>query len=332
MLTVAFLNVHLRDDRRYEPYLSAAYANAFSANNPMALDVIQSLTAEDIEATYGDRPWIAIEQPSSPEVAEESPRSVLADIAETHLLRVGLRRDAPPFGFLNGENEWDGYCVDFVNQLRSQVERQIQSDVAVAIVELPSTLDNRFDLVRNGDVHLECGPNTIRPVEGVAFSQPIFVAATRFLTRVSSTESIDFENASATLAGVALGVLPDTTTAAFLQERYPAAKLVYFEGGEGRSQGIQAVADGAIAAFAGDDILTVGAVNQLNLNAEDYRLVPQLPLTCEFYGVLLPEDDADWRRTVNKFIETYNGGETLGRWFRDQSTLELNNLQNCLNR
>lgn len=331
-LTVAFWNRYLRGDASYDPYLTAAYGHYLSADTPMALDIIQSLTADEIETAYGDRPFIPIEQASPSAIAEEKPPSVLADIAERDILRVALRRDAPPFGFLNTNDQWDGYCVDFVNGLRSHLEQQLSSDVAIEIVELPSTLENRFDLVRDGDVHLECGPNTIRPVDGVSFSQPIFVAATRFLIPANPAERIDFGNPTNTLSGVTLGVLPNTTTATFLENRYPDATIVYFDGVEGREQGVQAVADGAIAAFAGDDILTIGEVNQLGLDPSAFRLVPELPLTCEFYGVLLPEGDDDWRRTVNQFITTFNEGQTLGRWFRDLSSVELNNLQNCLNR
>lgn len=328
-LTVAFFNRYLRQDTRYDTYLSAAYGRYLSEGAPMALDLIQSLTETDIETAYGRRPWIALDQPTAAALPDESQPSVLAEIADSRLLRVGLRRDAPPFGFLSRENAWVGYCIDFTEELRSHLETQLDISVGLEVVELSSTLENRFDLVRAGDVHLECGPNTIRSVEGVTFSRPIFTAATRFLIQTENAEGL---NPNLSLEGVALGVLPNTTTAAFVEERYPDANIVYFEGLDGRSRGVQAVADGSLAAFVGDDILSIGEATELNLRDMGLTLVPELPLTCEFYGLLLPAGDEEWQRTVNRFVEQLERDPISTQWFQDLASLELNNLDDCLNR
>lgn len=47
--------------------------------------------------------------------------------------------------------------------------------MSVALVVLPSNADNRFDLVQNGTLHLECGPNLIHTtMNGIVFSEPFY--------------------------------------------------------------------------------------------------------------------------------------------------------------
>jgi predicted dienelactone hydrolase len=54
-LSVAFMNFYLSDRPDYQPYLSAAYAD-FLSQEPVGLNLIQSLTLEQLEAVYGETP------------------------------------------------------------------------------------------------------------------------------------------------------------------------------------------------------------------------------------------------------------------------------------
>jgi ABC-type amino acid transport substrate-binding protein len=109
-------------------------------------------------------------------------------------------------------------------------------------VELASTLDNRFDLVRDDTVHLEWGPNTIRAdVPGINFSRQIFVTSAKFLTPKNQAENI---NPNTPLAATRLGVLANTTTETFVETTYPQAEIIPFTGAEVREEALQAVATG----------------------------------------------------------------------------------------
>jgi len=338
ILALAFLNAYLREQPDAMPYLTAAFADSLSAGAPMQLDVIRSLSEAEIRATYGRSPLYPLEPPA-PIATLPPDQSVLANLADDPTLRVAFRRDAPPFGFLDGtssdrpgstEGRWTGYCADLVNGLAEFLSEEL--DIAQGIVpsELPSTLSDRYTLVRDGTVYLECGPNTIRSdLEGIQFSQPIFVAGTRMLVPNAGAETV---NPNRPLPNVRLGVLSETTTEAFVRQAYPEATIVPFAGVEGRQEAVQAVADGAIAAFAGDDILLLGEALQLGLNLADYQFVPELPLTCEFYGLALPAEDPIWRRTVNAFLESDRHSQIFTEWFGSVSAAELNNAAFCLNR
>ena len=62
-LATAFLGAHLRQDEGFLPYLSAAYGDAMSDGNPMTLDIITALTAEQVESAFAGRPPFAVIPP-----------------------------------------------------------------------------------------------------------------------------------------------------------------------------------------------------------------------------------------------------------------------------
>ncbi|MGF1535083.1 MAG: alpha/beta hydrolase [Elainellaceae cyanobacterium] len=178
-LITAFLQTHLSSGEpgAESPYLTASYARALSADEPLRLDLIRALTREQLEAAYGRTPPIPVNPSPATSPSPPTDEPVLAEIQRTGVLKVGFRKDAPPLGYLNPANEWDGYCGAMAIALRDYLTGLLAGPVGVEMVELTSTLENRFDLVRDGAVHLECGPNTIgAAVEGVTFSQAVIAA------------------------------------------------------------------------------------------------------------------------------------------------------------
>jgi predicted dienelactone hydrolase len=329
-LTTAFLGAHLRDDVSFLPYLSASYGDALSEENPMTIDIITSLTAEQVELAYGRKPPIAvIPPPIEPAVAPRE-ESVLAAIQRTGELRIAMRRDAVPFGYANEQDQWSGYCPTLALNLRDYVRDRLQQDIDIELVELPSTLDNRFDLVRDGNVYLECGPNTIREgVDGIAFSDVIFATGSRLLTTTESAPSI---NPNRGLSSLRIGVLANSTNELYLNEQHPEANAVRYQGPNGRVDAISAVRQGNIDAFLGDDILTIAEVLYENDSVENLTLVPELPLTCEFYGLALPNDDAEWVNLVNDFLDADAGTSTWTERLGEFAPYAIDTLSYCLNR
>jgi ABC-type amino acid transport substrate-binding protein len=255
--------------------------------------------------------------------------SILAAIERTGELRIAMRRDAPPFGYVDSTG-WTGYCPALAVALRDYVQQQSGRTISVELVELPSTLGDRFDLVRNGQVYLECGPNTVREdIEGVEFSSLIFAAGTRFLTTPAKAPDI---NPALPLGGVTVGVLTNTTNETVLQERYPDATITRFDGPTGRTDAIQAVYSGQLDAFFGDDVLTYAEVLRSGLPVEKLTLVPELPLSCEYYSLILPSTDPAWVATVNDFLDAEAGQDTWNAWLGSYAPYALDTLAYCLNR
>lgn len=318
-LSVAFWKTYLQDQTAYRPYLTASYGLAVSAGQPMRLDIIQSLTPAQLEAAYGHTPPVSIIPPPMQAVPPPRDESILAEIKRTGVLKVAFRQDAAPFGYINSANQWDGYCGDIAIALTDYLSQKLDTPIGVELVELTSTLQTRFDLVRQGSVHLECGPNTIRQdIPGITFSTPLYITGARFLVP-RSRSSTNFD-----LPGVTIGVLQDTTTEAFIHQRYPRANIVTFSGVEDRKQAVQAVVLGEIDAFAGDSVLSEAEMQRQHLSPSQVALVPEIPLTCEYYGLILPNDDPAWKAMVNQFlVETEDVQATLEQDIRE--------LEYCLN-
>ena len=329
-MSLAFFETHLRQRSQFAPYLTSAYAEAIS-NEELALDFVNSLTPEQLETAYGSPPPIPV-IPQLPIVDQKPSReeSILAEIDREGVLKVAMRRDAAPLGYLDAEGIWTGYCAQFAEDFADYLGEKLNSYREIDVIRLVSTLDNRFELVREGDAHLECGPNTIRrDVEGVTFSRAFFVSGARFVVLANSSENLD---SLAAIARSKIGVLKNTTTELFLAENYPQARTVNFQGATGGAEALQALINGKIESFISDDILIEGEIARQNLSPEDFLLIPEQPLTCEFYGLILPTDDREWETTVNTFVR--ESALDLSREWLTQIAGEdiLTSFERCLNR
>ncbi|MEB3886887.1 alpha/beta hydrolase [Lyngbya sp. CCY1209] len=328
-LNVAFFKAYLSEDDSYLPYLSAAYGLRMSQQK-LNVYQIESLTPEALETAYGSSPPMAI-IPETTVVAEpERDKTVLEEIKRTGVLKVGIRRDAVPFGFINNKQQWVGYCVDWAASFADWLERELQSSVPIEVIQFPSNVDNRYQSVRNQTVHLECGPNTIREnLSGVVFSNPFFISGTHFLVQQDKASEIDPDG---TLAGVEVGVVKNTTSEQFLNTEYPEADEVYFRGQTGIQDAIAALSQNRVDTVAENGILALGEVARQGLNLDNYTLVPLEPLTCDFYGIILPAGDREWQNTVNRFIDSQPGDRIWGKWFDRAYSYVLLNLDYCVNR
>ena len=251
---------------------------------------------------------------------------VLPEIQKTGVLKVGIRNDAAPFGFLDENGELQGYCLDIAKTLQQSLQQQLNlPEIELEIKQ--STLDNRFEIVSNGTVHIECGPNSIRGnVEGINFSTPFFVTGTHFLTKAEAAEQFAYGN---TLEGLTLGALSKTATENFINQEYPEAEVIFFEGEEGRTQGVQAVANGELDGFLSDGILLIGEVVKRNFDAGIFTLAPERPLTCDYYGMIVSDRDREWEQTINSFIEAEAAKQVWGNWFTTLFPYVLLNLEYC---
>lgn len=326
-LSLAFVQTHLGDRPEYRAFLSSAYAKAIS-QEPLKLELVRSLTPNQLQQAFGGPP----PEPIFPKLATASvPRSraVLEEIKKTGVLKVAIRKDAAPFGYVDGDGKSTGYCTNLLGMLANQLQQQLKTPVKLEIA-MQSTLENRFEIVKNGTVQLECGPNTIKnDIKGVEFSTPFFITGTHFLVQKDNSGKV---NPLSNLSGVSVGVLSRTTTEQFVQSRYPKTTKVYFQGPTGRAVGVQALANGNIDAFANDGILLIAEVIRQKLPLSNYALVPERPLTCDAYGMVLPANDKQWQNTVNAFIGTQQARKVWDTWFTNLYPYIFLNLDYCADR
>ena len=244
-------------------------------------------------------------------------KSVLEAIRQTGVLKVGIRTDAPPFGSRNNDGEWQGYCIDNMERLANGLSKKLGREIRLAKVQ--STLENRYQIVADGTVHLECGPNTTKsnpPVEGIVYSRGFFVTGTHLLVRPESRRRI---NPNGSLANVRIGVLEQSNTYDLISSTYSLADLVTYNGISGRERGVTDVVDKKSQAFASDGVLLLGEALRQNFTLENYTLIPDQPLSCDFYGMILPANDEKWENTVNQFINPGTILDSLAESFGSES-------------
>ncbi|MDR9405481.1 MAG: amino acid ABC transporter substrate-binding protein [Halothece sp. Uz-M2-17] len=262
--------------------------------------------------------------------ADGKAETIFEEIERTGTIKVGIRNDAIPFGYRKPNGELTGYCVHFVAAVKERLrEKMNRGELLVRVFQ--STASNRSRLVADRTVHIECGPNTIRnqiSEEDVIYSRPFFITGTQFLILESQRDQIDLNRS---LAGLRIGVLRGTTTEMFLQKQYPEATLIPLQGSTGRRRGVQGVLQGRFDSFVSDGILLLGEVEglqALGFAPSNYAIIPKVPLSCDLYGMLLPEDP-EWENFINAMIDSEEGREVWQDWFNVVLPQIKTTLQTC---
>ena len=238
----------------------------------------------------------------------------LQKIYETGVIRLGHRLNSPPFAFLGPDGKPIGYSLDICEVVVEEVARHLHRGVDVALV--PVTPENRFDLVRNGQVDLECGSSTANDERRayVDFSPTIFVTGTRLLvkrgSRIQSLRDLQGHTIALTRGTVHATVVPRLVQ----QQGFKIDFLFTAD----HDESFAAVADGRADAFANDDIQLAGMIAVRNA-APDFRVVGA-SLTYADYALALRRDDPDFAEVVGQAFERLSGsGEIRAiyrRWFQ----------------
>ena len=253
--------------------------------------------------------------------------NILAKIQRTGVVRVAIREDAAPFGYLDANNNLQGYCLDFFTLLEKQLIKNIQRNT-LSIKLLKSTANNRFSLVSNDAADLECGPNTIHTdaPSRTSFSTAFFTTGTQFLVSKKNSDRLDLDG---DLNETKLGVIKGTTTEEFITETYPAAVVQKFGGVTARTRGIQAVSQNKIDAMISDGILLRAEAQKQGLSTSNYPLIPKVPLSCDRYGMIIEDKDPEWKEFINSVVNSSEAKDLSKAWFGNLYTHDLTTLDAC---
>lgn len=326
LLSLGFIQTYLNNQTQYRAFLNPAYAQSIS-QEPLRLNIVRSLTSEQLTQAFGRTPPIPfVPALAMPPVANRN-EAVLQEIARTGVLRAAIDLGTSPFGLLDASGQPAGVCVDWLTLLTEQLQQRLQQPVRLQLV--PTTLVDRYEGVRRGEVQIECGANSIRTdLPGIQFSNPFFLTGTHLLVPAAQSSDPRF---LATLTGVRVGVLSGTQNATVLQRQYPEARLVPLESQVGVAGGVRSLAQGQIEAFASDGILLIAEARRQNL-LQSYTLIPQNPLSCEAYGMALPNNDPQWQTLVNDLLSSPQAQPLWDRWFTNLYPYVLLNLDFCAER
>jgi len=231
--------------------------------------------------------------------------AALTRIGQTQTLKLGYREDATPFSYRGADGKPAGYSVELCQRVSSSLQSQLKL-AKLDVQWVPVTATTRAQAVSEGRIDLECGSTTrtLSREATVDFSNPIWVEGASFVTQASSTTTH-----TADLNGKRVGVIPGTTTEGVLKSLSARGVSPVFVPMQSHTEGVAAVRDGRVDAYATDRLILVGEVlgrpSSVALKlSDDY-------LSMEPYSLMMRRDP-DLRLAVNRALaEIYRSGEIV---------------------
>lgn len=246
-----------------------------------------------------------------PALAQEG-SSTLDRVQQEGVVRIGIRFDNPPLSYIDENGDWIGFDVDLANEIATRLGVEIEQ------VRVDET--TRISFLQDGAIDLAVASmnHTRRREDAVDFSITYFWDSQTFLVRQGEVDTLEdlFGKTVAMNAGSsAIDAWNRYTTA---QDGTPSEIVEFTD----KVAAVQALRDGAVDGYAEDGI-TLAA---LAAGDDSLVLLPTGFNPVQF-GLGLPENDSDWRDTINFILQdiwldgTYL--EIYNRWLGPEAAIQL---------
>lgn len=239
---------------------------------------------------------------------------VLTRIASNGEINIGHRTSEAPFSYVANDKPM-GYAIDLCLNVIEGLRKELALD-ELTINFVPVTPANRFILVSNGEVDIECGVTTNTPERRrqAAFSYPHFLTATRYVSLAEQhMQSID------DLAGRSVVSTTGTINIEQLNELNRSEGLnIAVMLSRNHEEAFSMVASGQASAFVMDAILLAGLVS----TAKDpgiFNISEAALSNAEPYGLMMPPDDPVFVELVNNKLRHLYQSDAIrplyAKWF-----------------
>ncbi len=238
----------------------------------------------------------------------------LEEIRETRQIKLGYRRDTPPFSSLSEAGMPEGFTIDLCRIIAKDIQAELELD-EMNISWVGVNAEDRFDAIVEGRVHVVCGASTVTfsRQEEVDFSNLIYATGAGLMRRADSpiNRLLDL---SGKRVSVVTGTTTETVLRAQLKQNLVDADVVVVPN---HAEALQLLNDKKIDAMAGDQatLLGLGAAGD---GAQALVITEEL-LSFEPYALPLPRNDADFRLAVNRALSALYVRGDVGRswqqWF-----------------
>jgi polar amino acid transport system substrate-binding protein len=241
--------------------------------------------------------------PAAPaaDVADED--DLLAAVLKAGKVRIGVKTDAPPFGYLL-KGERVGFDIDLAHALARQLEIK-------DIEFVPVTSGDRSDKVVAGEVDMVIASMTMTRYreKRVDFSIPYFQDGQALLVKTGSPIQSYLD-----LAGKQVGVVKGSSSSYYMKQVCPDCTTLIVPGMEDL---LKALADDKVEAIS-SDMLILMALRQQSGAADQYQIAGDR-FTVEPYAIAIPENESKWRKAINHaIIALWESGEyqtIFNAWF-----------------
>jgi glutamate/aspartate transport system substrate-binding protein len=245
---------------------------------------------------------------------DEGLSPTLANIKNTHVVRLGYRESSPPFSFLDQANRPIGYSLELCQAIVDEIGVEVDdSDLKIEYVKVTS--DDRIAAVVQNKIDLECGSTTANAERGkqVAFSPLIFVAGTKLMVPKASTIS-----APKDLQGKTVVVTKGTTNEQAIRavDKKFALGLNIVTSPD-HEQSYQRLVDQKADAFATDDILLYGLLAR-HRSQDRFRVTGDY-LSYDPYGIMFRKGEPQLAAVVERTFRKLGSNRDLiplyNKWF-----------------
>ncbi|WP_454616231.1 amino acid ABC transporter substrate-binding protein [Bradyrhizobium cenepequi] len=252
--------------------------------------------------------------PAAAQTAGEGLSPTLANIKNTHVVRLGYRESSPPFSFLDHSNRPIGYSLELCEAIVEEIGVEVD-DADLRIDHIKVTSDDRIAAVVQGKIDLECGSTTANAERArqVAFSPLIFVAGTKLMVPKTSSVSVVTD-----LKGRTVVVTKGTTNEQAMHNADKKFSLgLNIVTSPDHEQSYQMLADGKADAFATDDILLYGLIAR-HKSQDRFRVVGDY-LSYDPYGIMYRKGERQLKDVVERTFRKLGSGRDLiplyNKWF-----------------
>ena len=259
-------------------------------------------------------------------VASAGGASTLEQIKSSETIRIGYRESEPPMSFLNKDKQPVGYTIDLCKQIVNEVKSHLQNP-NIATRYVPITAASRFEALQDNSIDILCGSTTktLSRSELVDFTQMTFITGAAFLTLGPAKLKEVSE-----LNGKKVAVVKGTTTVGSL------AKVLKKAGSDAivvtvdtAAEGMDAVIQGQVQAFAADQIVLIGHV-VTHKNPKKFTVSDNV-FSYEPFALAVKRNDADFRLLANRVLSRlYRSGQikkVYKQWFGKYITKVPNLLE-----
>jgi polar amino acid transport system substrate-binding protein len=237
--------------------------------------------------------------------------SRLAKIEAAQVLRIGVRADAPPFGFTDKEGRPQGFDVD----LGFRIARALN----VQPVFVTVTSQNRIEKLKRGevDVILATLTATRRRSQEIDFSMPYFQDQQSLLVPAASPIQSYRD-----LAGKKVGCVAGTTSLDNLKVVAPDCHPVIVDS---NVEVFEKLSKGEVDAITGDG-LTLRALDQNSADPKAFHIAGE-GFSVEPYAVGLPQNDSQLRSRIDEILtDIWTSGvwtRVFNRWLGPETPYNL---------
>ena len=238
----------------------------------------------------------------------------LANIKNTHAVRLGYRESSPPFSFLDQANRPIGYSLELCEAIVDEIGVEVD-DANLRIDYVKVTSDDRIPAVVQNKIDLECGSTTANAERSkqVAFSPLMFVAGTKLMVPKASTISAPKDLQGKTVV-VTKGTTNEQAMHAIDKKLNLAINIVVSPDHE---QSYQMLVDGKVDAFATDDILLYGLIARHK--SQDKFKVAGDYLSYDPYGIMYRKGEPQLAAVVERAFRKLGSNRDLiplyNKWF-----------------